>query len=193
MGFGYVSTLATAQNAGTALASFTSSASLLQGNASQALHTMAPDDWFIGKTLKIGATIAIGNVVTAQPTFTFNVMFGATTVFTTGAILTSTTAHTALPCRLEIELTCRAVGATANVIGQGVITGRPFLDSGATADAVTLGFAAMTVPKTTPAVGSNFVSNTSQQVDLQVACSASNAANTAQLYQYSLVDMNCLT
>lgn len=192
MGVGYVSTLASAQNAGTALSSFTTAASLLQGNASQALHTMAPDDWFIGKMLRIYATIAIGNVVTAQPTFTFDVKFGATTVFSTGAILTSTTAHTALPCALDIVMTCRSVGSAATLIGQATILGRPFVDSTAVGDSVQ-GHTDLVVPKTTPAVGNTFSSNTSQQVDLHVSCSASNAANTAQLFQYMLVDHHCLT
>jgi hypothetical protein len=192
MPLGYQATLASAQASGTALASFTTSTSLLAGGAAQALYTWPPDNWFIGKMLKINAVVAIGNVVTSQPTFTFNVLFGATTVFTTGALLTSTTAHTALPCWLEILLTCRAVGPTANLMGQARIDGRPFLDAGATADITTLGHPSLLGPESTPAVGNNFNSNASQQVDFQVACSASSASNTAQLIQYSLQDMTCL-
>jgi hypothetical protein len=188
---GYVSTLSTAEGTGNALASFTTSASLLSGSAAQALCTIPPDNWMIGKQLHVKATVAIGNVVTAQPTFTFAVLFGATTVFTTGAILTSTTAHTALPVDIDILLTCRAVGPSANLMGQAVVAGRPFLLTGAGAigDLTTSGVPVITAPATTPAVGSNFNSNASQQVDFQVACSASNAANTAQLYQYSLQDL----
>jgi hypothetical protein len=195
MTLGYCSTLATAQGAGNALNTFTTAASLLTGSAAQALHTIAPDDWAIGKQLLIKATIAVGNVVTAQPTFQFDVFFGSTSVFNTGAILTSTTAHTALPCDLEILLTCRAVGSTANLIGQAKITGRPFLVTGAGAvgDLTTLGHTVLAVPQTTPAVGANFSSNASQQVDLRATCSASSASNTVQLFQYSLQDLTCTT
>jgi hypothetical protein len=193
MSLGYVSTLATAQGTGTALGTFTTAASLLTGSAQQALHTIAPDDWAIGKQLRIQAVVAIGNVVTAQPTFTFSVNFGATQVFTTGALLTSTTAHTALPVWIDILLTCRAVGGSANLMGQARVDGRPFLDAGATADITTLGHPSLVAPETTPAVGNNFSSNVSQQVDFLCACSASSASNTAQLYQYSLQDLTCTT
>lgn len=185
---GYVSTLSTAEGAGNALSSFTTAASLLTGSAAQALFTIPTDYFFIGKVLRIWAVVAIGNVVTTSPTFTFNVMFGATSVFTTGAYVTSTTAHTALPVELDIYLTCRAVGASANLIGQARATGRPFIKASAT-DSTAVGDPSILGPATTPAVGSNFNSNASQQVDLQVACQTSNASNTAQLYEYMLQDM----
>lgn len=185
---GYVSTLSTAEGTGNALSSFTSSASLLTGSAAQALCTIPPDNWQIGKTLRITAVVAIGNVVTAAPTFTFNVLFGATTVFTTGALQISQTAHTALPVWIDILLTCRAVGASANLMGQAIVSGRPLIKASA-ADSTAVGDPTLLGPATTPAVGSNFNSNASQQVDFQVACSASNAANTAQLVQYCLQDL----
>lgn len=184
---GWVETIATAQASGTNLASFTTAASLLP---SQAVHTIATDEWYIGKQLRIVAAGAVSNVVTSQPTYTFNVNFGATTVFTTGAILTSTTAHTTVPWWLEILLTCRAVGTSANLMGQGWTMSRAWMDSGANADITTTGHPTLMVPETTPAVGSNFSSNASQSVDLLVACSASNASNAIQLHQYSLMSMN---
>lgn len=187
MSLGYVELLSSAQAAGTNLVSFTTSASLLP---SQALTTIAPDDWAIGKSLRIQAAGRISNVVTAQPTFTFNVLFGATTVFTTGAILTSTTAHTTVPWWLDIMLTCRVVGASANLMGQATIASRAFLDAGATADITTTGHPILLAPETTPAVGSNYNSSASQQVDLQAACSVSNAANAIQLEQYWLFSLN---
>jgi hypothetical protein len=188
MGRGYVSTLATAEGTGNALSSFTTSASLLSGSAAQALCTIPPDNWAIGKALRITAVVAIGNVVTAAPTFTFNVLFGATTVFNTGALQMSTTAHTALPVWIDILLTCRAVGASANLMGQAIVTGRPLVKASG-ADVTTVGDPTILGPATTPAVGSNFNSNASQQVDFQVACSASSASNTAQLYEYILQDL----
>lgn len=184
---GWAETVASAQLSGTGLVSFTTAASILPA---QALYTIPTDNWFIGKQFKILAAGQVSNVVTAQPTFTFNVNFGATTVFTTGAILTSTTAHTTVPWWLEVMLSCRAVGATGNLMGQGWTMSRAWIDAGATADATTVGHASLMVPETTPAVGSNFNTNASQQVDLQCACSVSNAANAVQLHQYQLVEMN---
>ena len=187
---GYMETLATAQTAGTALSSFTTSASLLP---SQALHTLPPD-WasYPGRSLLIKAMGAISNVVTTSPTFTFNVVFNPSaspvTVFTSGALVTSTTAHTTLPWYLEIMLTARAVGGSANLMGQLIVTSRAFVDvSGA--DVTTIGHPTLLGPETTPAVGSNFSANTSQQVDLQAACQTSAAGNAIQLHQYWLIDM----
>ncbi len=175
--------LSTAQLAGTNLVSFTTAASILPA---QAKLTIPADEWWLGRTLKIIAAGRISNVVTAQPTFTISVNFGATQVFTGGAMLCSTTAHTTVPWYLEILLTCRAVGATANLMGQGMFTSRAILDSGATADLITGGHPGLLVPETTPAVGSNFDSNASQVVDLLCACSTSNASNAIQLEQYEL-------
>jgi hypothetical protein len=187
--FTFCEVLSTAQGPGTNLASFTTAASLLPA---QALYTIGTDDWFIGKALWIRASGQVSNVVTAQPTFTFNVNFGATVVFTTGALLTSTTAHTTVPWILDIQLTCRSVGGgtVATMMGQGWVLSRAFLDAGATADITTLGHPTLAAPETTPAVGTGFSSNASNQVDLQAACSVSNAANAIQLQQYWLAMMN---
>lgn len=186
---GWCEVLATAQTAGTNLVSFTTSASLLPA---QALHTIGTDDWFIGKSLMVKAAGQVSNVVTAQPTFTFNLLFGAVTVWTSGAILTSTTAHTTVPWTLEVMLTCRSIGSgtTATLMGQGWTMSRAWIDAGASADITTTGHPTLLVPETTPAVGSGFSSNASQSVDFQAACSVSNAANAIQLQQYWLMSLN---
>src|SRR6266542_3477778 len=100
--------LATAEVAGAALTNTVTATSLLP---TQARHTIAPDAWWIGKRYKINIEGKFSNVITAQPTLTFDVRFGSTVVFTTGAILTSTTAHTDSSFTLTIPLTCRAVGS----------------------------------------------------------------------------------
>jgi hypothetical protein len=150
---------------------------------------MGPDDWWLGKLLKIEACINFGNVVTAQPTFTLDLKFGATTgIWTSGAILTSTTVHAALPCYLELLLSCQITGSAGKLKGQGKITGRPFLLTGAGAigDLTTSGVPVIPLPQTTPVQGAAFNTNVSQQIDLTVACSVSNGSNTAQLTQYAL-------
>jgi hypothetical protein len=179
-----VDVLSSAQSAGTNLVSFTTAASLLP---SQAKCTIPADDWWIGRTLRITAAGRISNVVTAQPTFTLSVNLGATSVWSGGAMLCSTTAHTTVPWWFELLLTCRAVGATASLMGQGWFMSRAVLDSGATADSVTTGHPALLVPETTPAVGATFDSNAPLVLDFLAACSVSNASNAIQLEQYELV------
>lgn len=175
--------LSTAQLAGTNLASFTTAASILPA---QAKYTVPADEWWLGRVLRIRASGRVSNVVTAAPTFTLSVNFGGTSVFSGGAMQCSTTAHTTVPWYFELQLTCRAVGATANLMGQGWLLSRAFQIGTAGADNATM-LCPLILPGTTPAVGSNFDSNASQQIDLLAACSTSNASNAIQLEQYELI------
>lgn len=187
---GYVETLATARVAGPALASFTTAVSAID---SADRHTIGPDDWYLGKTMRVTAVGAIGNVVTAAPTFTFEFRLGPTSnivAFTTGAIQMSTTAHTTVPFWLEIILTCRAIGSgtTGKLWGQGRAESRAFVAASG-ADVTTVGHPELLAPATTPAAGTGFDTNVANIADLFVACSTSNAANTVQVHHYNLVDM----
>lgn len=189
---GYSAVLASARTDGTARSSFTTAITVLPEHAR---CVMTPYDWYEGRVLRIMAAGRISNVVTAQPTFTFEFRLGPTSTiaaWSSGAILTSTTAHTTVPFYLEVLLTVRALGAgtSANIMGQGVVHSRAFLDAGATADITTLGHPSLLVPETTPAVGTGFDSTVINVADLFVACSASNAGNAVQLHQYILEDLN---
>lgn len=184
--------LAVAKVAGTTLSSFTTAASTLP---TAARCTLQPGFFQPGKVLRINAMGALSNVVTAQPTFTFSVNLGATgttSVFSGGAMLTSTTAHTTVPLYLDLILTCRAEGSgtSANLMGQGCVTCQAFLVSGATADAVTNGHTTLMIPNTAPAVGSGFDSTITNVLDLMLACGTSNAANAFTLHQYTLESLN---
>jgi hypothetical protein len=187
---GYVETKATNQSAGPALASFTTAVSCLP---TPARHTISPDDWYLGKQLRVSAQGRIGNVVTAAPTFTFEFRLGPSSnivAFTTGAIQCSTTVHTTLPFWLEIVMTCMSIGSgtSSTLMGQARAESRAFVDvSGA--DVTTVGHPELLQPETNPAVGTGFDSNVANIADLFVACSASNAANTVQITQYALIDM----
>jgi hypothetical protein len=190
-GKGYVRTLGAARTSGTSRASFTTAITALPEHARV---SMDPFDWYEGRVLRVTFAGAIGNVVTAQPTFTFEFRLGPTSTiaaFSTGALLTSTTAHTTVPLWGEFLLTCRALGAgtAANLMGQGWVASRALLDAGATADITTLGHPTLLAPETTPAVGTGFDSTVQNVADLFVACSVSNAANTFQLHQYTLEDL----
>ena len=188
---GYSQTLASAQVDGPSRSTFTTAISILPAHAR---HNIDPDSWYIGRTLHIWASGRISNVVTAQPTFTFEVRSGPTSnivAWSSGAILTSTTAHTTVPWIFECYLTCRAIGdaALTTLWGQGSVLSRAFIDSGATADITTLGHPSLLVPETTPAIGTGFDCNVANIFDLFAACSVSNAANLIQLRQYVLRDI----
>lgn len=184
---GWAEAIATAQLAGPALSAFTTGVTCLPA---QAKHTIPADDWFIGKAFLIFAAGRVSNVVTAQPTFTLDWRLGSSVQWSSGAMLCSTTAHTTVPWFCAVLATCRAIGATANMMTQGIMASRAFLDAGATADITTLGHSLLLVPETTPAVGSNFDSNTALQADMFCACSTSNASNAWQLEQYALIPLN---
>lgn len=188
MSEGWVECLATAHGAGPTLASFTTAVSCLP---SQARHTIGNDDWWEGKPIWFSAQGQISNVVTAQPSFTFEFRLGPTSnivAFSSGAILTSTTAHTTVPFWLWGEFTVRSLGSGTGgtIMGQMRAQSRAFLDSGATADLVTSGHPDLLAPETTPAVGAGFDTNGGNIADLFVACSVSNAANAITLQQYKL-------
>jgi hypothetical protein len=188
---GFGSVLAGARIDGTSRSSFTTAITILP---EQARYAMGPSEWYEGRQLFVRASGRISNVVTAQPTFTFEFRLGPTSniaVWSSGAILTSTTAHTTVPWYMELHMTCRSTGAStaATLFGQGWIASRAFLDAGATADITTLGHPSLLVPETTPAVGTGFDSTVNNVADLFCACSASNAGNLIQLHQYSLEDL----
>lgn len=181
--------LSSAETAGPVLNTFTTAVSCLP---TPARHTIHEDAWWIGKRFRVRASGGVSNVVTAQPTFTFEFRLGPTSnivAFTTGAILCSTTAHTLVPWMLDIEMTCRAVGSgtAANLMGQGIIHSRAFIDAGASADITTLGHTSLLVPETSPAVGTGFDTNVANVTDLFVSCSTSNAGNGITLQQYELL------
>lgn len=134
----------------------------------------------IGQMIRIKGNGRISNVVTAAPTITLDVRFGSTVVFNGGAIQCSTTAHTNVPFRFEIELTCRAIGASANFMGQGEAKSNAFVISGADG---TNSMGTILIPNTAPAVGNNFDSSATQQVDIFGTWSAASASNSIQLHQ----------
>jgi hypothetical protein len=184
---GWMECVSTAQADGPTLATFTTAVSCLP---TPARYTIPSDSWFIGKSLHVKAAGRISNVVTAAPTFTFELRLGPTAnivAFTTGAIQMSTTVHTNVPFWLEIMLTCRSVGSVtaATLMGQAMFTSRAAIDvSGA--DVTTIGHPTLLQPETNPAVGTGFDSNVANFCDLYASCSASSASNGLTLTQYKL-------
>lgn len=181
-------TLTTQHAAGSSFGSFTAAKTVLNP---QALTVLRAGFWVPGKRIRITVEGGIGSLVTTPGTVTFQVMNGAVIAWTSGAIQLNATAHTNLPFRLEINLTCRAEGnsANANLIGQGVLNGVMFtLTAGQTDAANTPG--AFLVPATAPAVGTGFDSTTDQILDFFAGFSINNAANTIKVEQYTVEALN---
>lgn len=183
---GFEAAVAAAQAAGAALGNSTTATSLVPA---QSKATLAANFFDVpGKMIKITATGQLGNLVTTPGTLTLDIRFGATIVFNGAAMQLSSTAHTALPIWIEILLTARAVGATANLIGQARVTSQP-LSLTAVADSATTP-ATLLAPNTTPAVGNNFDSTASQQVDMFGKFSIADAANAITIHQFLVEDIN---
>jgi len=181
---GFEELLITAQVDGTAVTA--AAATTLLPPA--ALYTL-PANFFsaIGKQLRIEASGRISSVITTPGTARFDVRLGGTVVFDGQAILLDTVAgHTTVGWKLDILLTCRAIGTAANVFGIGTWTCEDILGVPATAPKGVL--TAILPWNTTPAVGANFNSTVSQQVDLQFTQTV--ATGTCTLHQYALMSRN---
>ncbi|WP_460374108.1 hypothetical protein, partial [Staphylococcus aureus] len=109
----------------------------------------------LGSKLRVTVCGSLTTLVTTPGTVTFQVMLGAVVVFTTGAIQMNATAHTLMPWKWIVDLTCQLTntgvgGAIAKFMGQGVLTGVMFtLTAGQTDNANTPG--AFMAPATAPA------------------------------------------
>lgn len=185
---GYAQTLVTAQTDGTAQSNFTTAVSILPAAAR---YTVPANYFFIGKKWRVTASGRISNVVTAQPTFAFTFKLGPTsniTVFDGGNMTCSTTAHTTVPWSLEIDMTCRAIGTSANFMGQGRVWCQAFVASGATADSANTHTTLM-IPNTAPTPWTNFDSTVANIADLFAGCGTANAGNAIQLHQFSIEDI----
>lgn len=173
--------IAVSQLDGAALSNTTTPTSILP---QQAKITLAPALSLTvpGQVLRIKGAARLSNLTAAPGNLTLDVRFGSTVVFSGGAMPLSATANTNLPIWYEILLTLRAVGSSANFMGQGMAWGVPL---GSTTVVGTV-----MMPATAPAVGSNFDSTASQQVDHFATFSVANAANSITLHQYTVELLN---
>ncbi len=190
MGIGYYNSLVTMQTAGPNLTASLTATSLLNPQAKITL----PAGFFsyIGQKLLVRAQGQLGNIVTTPGTLTIDLRTGGGVLLHNGgAMQLSSTAHTALPFWLEIDLTLRALGTgtvpTANFMGQGRMTSQ-CLSLTAVADSTTTP-ATLLLPNTTPAVSANFDSTATQIIDLFGTFSLNNA-NAIQVLQYELISPN---
>lgn len=186
---GYVQCLKTQHQAGALLNTYTTAKSVIN---SQAIMAVPPGMLQLGDMLHIRASGGISNIITAQPTFTFQAMMGPVQPSTiiahaSQALLTTTTAHTLIPFEYDLwmRLDSEGAGTAAKFLAQGHISGIMFPISGAVADP-TLSIGDLMAPATAPAVGTGFDSTVLNYLDFFVGISVSNAANGIQIYQYTV-------
>jgi hypothetical protein len=179
-------TLITSQTDGTAVTAAAATTLL----PAAAKYTLPANFFAIGRQLMIKATGRLSTVITTPGTWRFDVRFGATLVFDSlaGAFNAATaSAYNNIGWVLEIILTCRAIGATGNLMGQGTFI-VPNM-KGTTDAAMPLGATVGVIPwNSAPAVGSNFDTTATQQVDLFWTQTA--ATGSIQCHQYSLIALN---
>lgn len=177
-------TLITAQGAGSALTAASAASAL----PAAAKFTLDPNHFqYVGQQLIIKASGKISSVITTPGTARFDVRFGGTVVWDGLAILLDTVAgHTNVHWILDLTLTCRAIGTSANLMGIGEWKSEDILGVPATAPKGSL--TAMLPWNTAPAVGTNFDSTVAMQVDLFFTQTAATGSMT--LEQYSLISAN---
>lgn len=190
----YMETLVTAQGDGSALTAAARNSLI----PAAAIFTL-PANFFDtpGKQLLIKATGRISSVITTPGSARFDVNFqdsalANSIVFDSQAIvLEDGEAHTNVGWELEILMTCRAIGTTATIFGQGRFTSVDINDRfalGALSTNEWGGLSAMLPYNQAPAVGATFNSTLSQQLDLRFTQVVATGSIT--LHQYSLIRLN---
>lgn len=185
-------TLMAMQSAGTALTNSVTATSLLRAEAKKRLD---PNFFYVtGRKIQIKASGLISTIVTTPGTMTLAVRFtGApdaasptvVVVATSVAMALSTTAKTAVPWWLDWELTCFAIGTTANLMHHCAWTSEA-------AGATTVAGEAKTIISG-GAVGSNFDATQIQVVDLigtWTGGSNPTATNSIQCQQLEVISKN---
>lgn len=160
--------------------------------ATSAIHTAAkltfPNNYFVvGKRIRVSVQGRVSCVVTTPGTARFDLRLGSTVVFDTGAINLNTTAKTAVPFTLEIELTCRAIGngTTTTFMGQGIFQSEALIASPVNTAG---GNGSLLVPVGAPAVGTGVDSTATQALDMFFTQTVATGSLT--VHQYMVEALN---
>lgn len=188
---GWNQTLVTQRTAGTLFNTYTTAKTVIN---QQDLYGFYANYFQVGSKLRVRVQGAMSNIVTTPGTVTFQVMLGSVVAWTSGAVQLNATAHTTLPFRLDIDLTCQLTntavgGAVAKLFGTGLLTGVMFTKTAAQTDGANTE-TVMMVPTTAPALGTAFDSTVSQILDFWVGFSISNAGNGVRIDQYDVEALN---
>ena len=179
-------TLITGQGDGTALTNTVTATSIIPAAA----KLLLPANYFaIGKKFRIKSAGRISTLTAAPGTLTFEVRIGGVVAFTSGAMALNVTAMTNATWEIDIDLSCRAIGAGTGttLMGTGRYVSRTVIGSGA---AGSTGVGVLTLPDTAPVVGAGFDATVTNALDLFATWSVANAANSIQTHQYSVEALN---
>lgn len=184
---GWVELLAVSATDGPALSNTITATSILVATAKPVLPAQYFDK--AGKMIRIRAKGRFSTVVTTPGTFTFDIRFGTTVVFTGGAMALNTAAQTNATFDLDISLVCRSIGSgtTATVMGIGNFSSRAVIGSGV---AGTGSAGELLLPDTAPAVGTGFDSTTAQTIDMFGTWSVASASNSITIHQLMIESLN---
>lgn len=183
MSLGFVETLSEAQIDGTPL----TAAARASATPPQARLVLKPNFFrFAGQQFLLLATGRISCAVTTPGTARFDLAFGSNVVFDTQAMNLNVVAKTNVNWILAVLLTLKAIGATANLLGQGIWASEAVIASPLPTVG---GSGVLTVPyNTAPVVGANFDSGASQLADLFFTQTVGTGSMT--LHQFSLISLN---
>src|SRR6267142_2707813 len=181
---GWLETIAIQRSAATLFNTFTTAKTVIQP---EALVSLPPNFFSVGRTLRVRASGGISNIATTPGLMNFQVVIGGVAAFDTGYIQLNATAHTTLPFWIDIELTCRAIGngTAANLMGQAIVTGKMFTTTAGLTDD-TQDMPSVLAPAIAPAVGTGFNSAQTNTLDFFVGFTISNAGNGVQIQQYKV-------
>lgn len=184
---GWVELLAVSPTDGPTLTNTATATSVLVATAKPVLPAQYFDK--AGKMIRVRAKGRISTVVTTPGTFTFDIRFGTTVIFTGGAMALNTAAQTNATFDLDIALVCRSIGSGtgATMLGIGNFASRAVIGSGA---AGTGNSGDLLLPDTAPAVGTGFDSTTAQTIDLFGTWSIASASNSITVHQLMIESLN---
>lgn len=173
-------TIITAQGDGTANTAGTAASCI----PAAAIYPFPGGVFKIGDKLQVKASGRISCAVTTPGTARYDFRIGGNVVFDSQAMNLNIVAKTSVNWWLDIEMTVRAIGTAASIIGQGV-----WLSEAGIATAVPTtgpGPGGFTLPyNTAPVVGATFNSTTANNLDMFFTQTVGTGSMT--LHQYELI------
>lgn len=181
-------TLFTQQAAGPALTA-AAAASMLIGSspaAGQNRFTIPAGTFKVGDMLKFTARGIISCVVTTPGTARFDLRFGSTVVFDTGALNLNVVAKTSVPWTLDVDLVVRSIGVTSvsTLWGQGTFVSEAVVGAAANTAG---GNGILNVPVSSLAASTGFDSTVAQVFDSFFTQTVATGSMTVQQAILSLL------
>lgn len=173
---GYVGPLIVSQADGPALSGSTTPTSLLQNQGKYVFG--AGQIANIGQRFVARALCRLSSAASTPGNLTLDLRYGSTVIATTQALALATS-QTNITLRLELELICRAVGASAS-----------FMVGGEVKSASLTGGPLILVPASAPVVGNTFDSSQAGALDFFGTFSASSGSNSITCHGFSLESFN---